>query len=108
MTPIKFKEFVEQFVETEYKMTSWLDTVPEQIRSAFFDNDYTDSQGYFITYLVETFLGDNLAEEVFWFLYDWKPGADIYVTKEGGGSITYTINNIDDFVAYCATEYDFD
>lgn len=54
------------------KATDYINTVPLSLQSAVFDNDYTTAYGQMHDVLIEALFKDN-AEDVFWFLHEFKP-----------------------------------
>lgn len=92
-----FKLIHSEFV----KRNNYLDTIPNDIQTAFFDNVYTGSYSLMHDKFITEIFGDN-AESVFWFLYEWQPGFEVCV-----GNDTTVINNIDDYIDWMTKYLDF-
>lgn len=77
---------------------AWLNTIPTEIRESFYENPYVNSILMEHDTLLKFTLGD-LCDDVFWFLYDWKPGFHITVDDR-----QYIINDLNDYITYLETE----
>lgn len=75
---------------------SWLNTVPREINSVFFDNPAMDAMYNANTMLIREYFGEH-AEAVEWFIYEWKPG---YTVRAPESQDEIPINSIDEYVAY--------
>lgn len=104
MAQLSRVELIRKLYELHLEQEEWIDSLPTDIRDAFFDNAYTNAQGLMVDALGKYALGDAY-EDVMWFLYEFVPGTNqtIEVTK-GNGAITYTINSIDDYLSYFEAE----
>jgi hypothetical protein len=102
----KFKTLVGSIKDNYDKGNAWLDTIPREVNSVFFDNPYVDSLHRINTVCLETIFDGYLRQEVEWFIYEWSADKD-----EGYRTITYpdgkkfVINTIDDFVEYLVGEW---
>ena len=96
----KFKEVVSGLVELHQKNEEYLQSVPSDLREGVFDNEYTNNQGRQFDLVFKALFGNTFVEEVYWFLYDWKPGYHIEINGK-----EYRINNIDDYFKYIEEEY---
>jgi hypothetical protein len=54
-------------------MGQYLDSIPPDINSVFFDNAYVNNLAMQRDVLIEELFGD-MAEDVFWFLYEFEAG----------------------------------
>ncbi|CAB4129867.1 hypothetical protein UFOVP116_153 [uncultured Caudovirales phage] len=82
---------------------SYLDTVPQDLQSAVFANQYTEIENRKVDMLVAELFGD-LAEDVNWFLYDFKFGKTTgpHIVLECGTE--YTFNTPDDYYTYLESQ----
>jgi hypothetical protein len=59
------------FIENQ-KADKWLDTVPPQINSMFFDNPYINSHQKVVDLCINHIFSENEEQTwAYWFLYDW-------------------------------------
>lgn len=96
----KFKEVVTQIRNIEDAKDRYMDSIPTDIRDAFFDNEYTNNQGLMFDVVFNALFGETLTEDVFWFLYEWKPGYSVTVEDR-----EYKIETIDEYFEYIKKEY---
>jgi len=88
------EELFRKLYEEEVKRNKWFKSLPLDINSAFFDNEYVNSLYNDNSMLIEKVF-DEYAESVSWFLYEWKPGYEV----EFNGKTT-KINNIDEYIKW--------
>lgn len=82
----------------------WLESLPNEISTAFFDNTYVNTILNSAMDLFKLhFDNDTLYSDVEWFLYEWQPGFDIRVNDK-----EYVINNKADYISYLKENYKFD
>lgn len=77
----------------------WLNSLPNDLHSAFFDNAYVNSICIQRDVLIEAAFG-NCKEDVFWFLYEFnicKTTGPHIITQDG---TEYTFNTDEDFYKY--------
>ena len=81
----------------------YLDQIPEDIQTSFFDNFYSNSQGRVADQLADM-LFDEYAEDVDWFLYecDYDKIAQIQV-----GDRVYHIDSMETYFEYARQEMNF-
>ena len=88
-----------QLLETILKFrnegTEWVESLNSDIRSAFYENKYVNSILMEIDVLLKLAVGNELIDDVEWFLYEWKPGFNIQIDDQ-----THEINNLGDFMRY--------
>lgn len=98
-----FEEFETIFLEI-IKRTSiretYLNSVPSDIRTAIFDNEYVNQLGITNDILMQCLFGEELLSELLWYLYEWKEGFEISVEDT-----KYVINNQEDFFKYIKEIY---
>jgi hypothetical protein len=70
------EELFRKLYEEEVRRDNWFKSLPLDINSAFFDNEYVNSLYYENSMLIEKVF-DEHAESVFWFIYEWKPGYEV-------------------------------
>lgn len=85
-------EIFYRLVELKDKRYAYLDTIPGDLQSAFFDNKAVETLEAAQDMLVNAYFGEG-AEAVFWFLYDWEPG---FIVHQDG--TTTQINTIEDYI----------
>lgn len=79
----------------------WLDTVPPEINSVFFDNTYVDSLQQCLEIMMKAHFSDELLQELQWFLYEWDKDHPIALrTITFPDNTTYIINNVQDYIEY--------
>lgn len=101
-----FKRVVIEYINSTKVCDEYIDALPGEIQTVFFDTVPINSREQLIAELMKTLLGDTLYEEVMWFVYDGPVGdKTITVSNANGGSITYTISTVEDFFNYCEVEY---
>ena len=78
---------------------SWIDSLPNEISSAFFDNTLTNSLGVQRDILIKALFGDY-EEAVYWFLYEFTVGKfeGPHCIDESGKEWTY--NTDEDYFEY--------
>lgn len=101
----QFKTTIEFLYEQKQKRDAWIDKLPSDISSAFFDNEHVDSLHNEISFLLKMLFKPELLEEIEYFLYEWYPHHDEFKTITTQSGKTYTINSLDDFVSYVEQEY---
>jgi len=96
-------EVVRQLRSFQNKADAYLERLPLDVRSAFFDNDYVNCLNGSLNLLVNNLFGDS-AEAVSWFLYDFVPGASEgpHCVDQHGREWFYETD--EDYYAYLATE----
>lgn len=106
MNAVKFKKLITDLKNSAEQGDEWLNRVPREINSAFFDNPYVDSLDRTKTLLLNALFEDtSLLQEVEWFLYEWSPEKDeSYRTITYQNEFKYVINNVDDFVEFLSID----
>jgi hypothetical protein len=97
----KFRPLIEELQSQYQRGDAWIDTVPLEINSVFFDNTYVNSLNSSNTTLMRALFEGALLQEVEWFLYEWhadKPVEQRTITYPDGK--TFVINDLNDFVNY--------
>lgn len=70
-----FQQYVKiaMYMKEMYKQNDeWVDRLPSDIRDAFFDNEYTNNLGLINDRLVHELFGEKLAEELYYYLVEFK------------------------------------
>lgn len=94
----KFETLIGQLKELDQAADQWLDTVPREINSAFFDNPYVDTHYKIRALLLEALYDGPLLEEVDWFLYEWDADKEeVYRSLTYPDGTKCVINNVSDF-----------
>ena len=94
-------EILKTYLELHENASEWLDSVPHQIRTSFFDNPYCNALSSIIEMMLPEVFSSDLVELVWWYLYE--RGGDNTIEDNG---IKYTINTIDDLISYTVQHYD--
>jgi hypothetical protein len=105
MSRNEFKVLMQKLVDLRIRGDEWIDKVPGEVVSVFFENPYVDAALRSNTVLMEKLFDKSMIQEIEWFLYEWKPDAKVEmrtITYPDGS--TFTINTLDDFVTYLHTE----
>jgi hypothetical protein len=101
----KFKDLIENLMHYDKVANEWMDKVPSEINSAFFDNPYVDSIQHANSILLTALFDKPLYDEVNWFLYEWKAEKDVSLrTISFPDGCKYIINDLHDFVNYLTLE----
>jgi len=90
-----FRKVLEDNLSCKEINIKYIDSIPRDIVSAFFDNEYVNNIVTSLDNTLEILLGVDLFDEYAWFVWDWKPGYSIEIQDH-----KYIINNIDDFMKY--------
>lgn len=88
---------LEKLTQLIEKENSWLDKLPSEINSAFFDNPSNTNKGIAIDTLLD-FIFTTWAEDVSYFLYEPSPHVITTDKKE------YVINNTKEYIDYMVNE----
>ncbi len=91
---------VNRLYELEQERDKYLESLPADIRDSFFDNEYTNIMGMQYDIVLQALFGPVMVEDVYWFLLEWKPGYSVTVDGK-----EYTIQNVDQFIAYMVEIY---
>lgn len=90
------EQLFRKIVECHRKVDAYVDNIPLDIRSAFFDNEIVNQYAMLNEKLIqEVFV--EWAESVNWFIYEWKPG---YGVAPNSGDELTVINNLDEYITY--------
>lgn len=98
-----FKEIVENLMIGKQDRSDYIDKINQTDRCLsdfIYDNQYVNSVAVENDFLIRKLFGEELTEDVFWFLYDWKPGYDITVNE-----VTYNINDLESYIDYVNNVY---
>lgn len=88
------EQIFRKLYEEQLRREEWLDKIPSNINSVFFDNEYVNSMSIANDMLIEKVF-DEHAESIFWFLHEWTPGAEVGYDGE------YTkINGINQYILW--------
>jgi len=90
-----FRKVLEDNLSYKENNIKYIESIPKDIASAFFDNEYVNNIATSLDNTLEILLGVDLFDEYAWFVWDWKPGYSIEIQDH-----KYIINNIDDFMKY--------
>lgn len=103
MKKTEFKKLVTELYRLNKEGKKWIDSIPYEISSGYFDNPYVSAIQQQVDVLMKTLFVGTLSDDVFWYLYDWKEGgskSSKTITLTSGTE--FVINNIDDYCDYLA------
>lgn len=66
------KALIKEIIKIGSKGDKWLDAVPSEISSAFFDNPYVESMSRTTDLLLSVIFTEEELGWVYWILYDWS------------------------------------
>lgn len=98
-----FREIVTKLKEEKDRRINYIDNLFEVDSSAaefIAENKYTNSICIENDMLINKLFGSELAEDVFWYLYDHKYGNEIVFDK-----VTYKITDTESYVQYVNNVY---
>lgn len=72
----------------------YLGSIPVDIRSAFFDNQFVNNLCMERDMLIRMVFGEY-ADAIEWFLYEWRPGMEV-----GHDTVVMKIYSIDEYIEY--------
>jgi hypothetical protein len=78
----------------------FVEEVPYCIASSIFDNDYANAKGLSVELLIRALFQDD-TEEIFWFLYEFKPKPTPQLWLADGTAIAFTCE--EDYYKYLET-----
>lgn len=93
-------QLLKKYLELYEHGNRWLDQVPHQVRSSFFDNPYCNSLNSINDLLLEECFSEDIVEEILWYLYG--RGNDIKIEI---GDKVYHIDNVNNFISYLQDQY---
>lgn len=94
-------EFAKKYIEHHQKANEWLDSVPYEVRSTFFDTPFINSFLQLNDMMSEEIFSFELLEDINWFLFG--RGGDPRLERDDN---TYIIDTVDDFMNYLYECYD--
>ena len=96
----EFKDLVTDIVSTQQKQNIYIELIPADLTAAITENFYVHE----LNMLHERFISvlfKDLAEDVFWLLYEQLPAQKPIVSN----TRCYSINTLEDFFLYIQEEY---
>jgi hypothetical protein len=97
MQASKIQELLSKIIKLNKEQDVWLEKLPIEISSAFFDNTYVTAKSLQIDTLIN-FIFEDWSEDVSYFLYEPSPHCITTIKGE------YVINNIDEYIDYMIVE----
>jgi hypothetical protein len=95
---VELKNLLLKLIKLQKEEHEWIESLNDEIRSVFYENTYVNKILLEHDHILKFALG-ALYEDVYWFLYEWKPGYNIQ-----SGDINYVINDFADYMRYLETE----
>lgn len=77
------------------KTEQWIDSIPSDIRDAFYDNVYTETLQSQNDMLIKQIFSEDEIGEMEWFLYEWNNRSDM-IWRINDQEIGF--ENIDDYI----------
>lgn len=100
MNAKELKKFLVKYRNSREDGQAWLDGIPRDISTAFFDNTLIQSLEYNNTLLMKALFGD-LYEDISWFLDEWTPERGKFTMPD---EKSYDIQDVDDYIFYLLNE----
>lgn len=100
MTKFRFEVTPEQFGELlrlRIKASAWIDTLPREVREAFFDNPHTDA----LHRMIDVFVNSCQDYDFDWLLNEWSTNPDLELIED---DVEVTLDTIEDVVEYLKTK----
>ena len=95
-------ELFRKIYESRAHADQWLNSVPYEIRAAFFDNPYIGHYQALLDDVLRELFGEHW-DAIEWFLYEWQPGFAVWP----GADNEIKIWNIDQYIDYMKTYENF-
>lgn len=96
-------DVVRRLKDWDTKQDEYIKTIPSDIGTAFFDNEYTNLMSLQKDMLIRALFGD-MAEDVMWFLYEFKAGKSAGPHCILADGTKYTYNTNEDYYAYLESQ----
>ena len=94
-------DLLRKYLQLHEDGSLWLDSVPPEIRTGFFDNPYCYALASSIEMMLPSIFSSGLVELISWYLYE--KGSDGVIEDNGK---KYTISTIDDIIDFAIQHYD--
>lgn len=91
-----------ELYKNQLKRDEYFDKLPRDINMFVIDNQFTNNVLQERDMLIRLIFGEH-ADAVEWFLYEWKPGAEV-----GFDTVVVKINNIDEYIEYMKNNEGFE
>ena len=92
-------DIVRKLKDMDAERVKYLETIPQDISAAFFDNVYVNLLYKQSDMLIDALFGDH-AEDVTWFLYEFTAGKSAGPHCILADGTEYTYNTNEDYYAY--------
>lgn len=96
-------ELVKFLKDSVVASNEYIESIPRDIRSGFFDNEYCNTQDKMCDELVRAHFKD-MATDIFWFLYEFEAGKTEGPHITTADSVEWTFNSNDDYYKYLETQ----
>jgi hypothetical protein len=90
-------EIVEKFLYDQERMNEWVDSMPDGIRQAFFDNLAVSTLSYHRYILLGKLFNEYELKEIDWLLHEWLNNRDLAAVNDG---IEYKMETIGDALEF--------
>lgn len=95
-------EVFKKIFELHSKAEEYYETVPSDLSSIFFENEYSNNREMIVEVLMRAYFTETENASIGWFLYDWYSDRELFAVVDGQ---EYKFETIDDYIAYL-TEYE--
>jgi hypothetical protein len=92
-------DVVRKLKDWDTEQEEYLKSIPSDIKSVFFENQYTNLLSMQKDLLIDQLFGD-MAEDVFWFLYEFEAGKSPGPHCILADGTEYVYNTNEDYYAY--------
>lgn len=90
-------ELFRKIVAEHERASKWIDSIPPEIRNAYFDNPYVGAFANISDMLMAAvFTADELVA-VEWWLYEWNANNDLYISLN---DMKFKFETLDGYCAY--------
>jgi hypothetical protein len=88
-------ELFRKIYDNHCKTEKWIDSIPSDIRTAFYDNTYIETLQQQSDMLIKQIFSEEEIGDMEWFLYEWANGGDRIWRINGQ---EFGFENIDDYI----------
>jgi hypothetical protein len=90
-------EIVEKLLYDQERMNEWIDSIPADIREAFFDNLFVNTLCDNCELLLRSLFSEYEYSEIDWLLHEWLNNRDLTAVMDG---VEYKMKTIGDAVDF--------
>jgi hypothetical protein len=90
-------KIVEKLLDDQERIKEWIDSIPSDIREAFFDNPVVNTLGESNDMLLRSFFHEYEYNEINWLLHEWLNNRNLTASMDG---VEYKMKTICDAVEF--------